>query len=332
MFRIIDRTLSALQVDESNLQGEMILEMCHLLNRVGVDYVELSVPVLKKIGKLPDEGRYILLIEKLEDKERYPGFEWYVWKNGKKKSSDYVMSEIQGKHVDELIRSKALDLNKEGPIRLTGLDQLMYEDYKLEIKRIKEHFNGFIDFCPKDSYYCATALAIEWLMNGGKSVSVSFNGVGSYAKLEEVMMSIKIIMHKKIGMDLSVLPQMSKLYEVLTKSRIKYNKAVVGKNIFNIEAGIQGERSNKESLVYEPYDPTVVGKIRRLVIGKHSGSSAIKLKLEEKGVKVSDEVVAELLSDVKVISMNKGRSLTDKEFLLLVKEIVQLKEVVQHEA
>ncbi len=321
MFRIIDRTLSALQVDESNLQGEMIFEMCNLLNRVGVDYIELSVSILEKMGKLPDKGHYILLIESLEEKERYPGFELYIWKEGRKKDLDHVMSEIQVKHVDELIKSKAI--NKERPTRITGLDQLMYEDYKEEIKRIKEHINAPIDFCPKDSYYCATALAIEWLMNGGKSISVSFNGVGGYAKLEEVMMSIKIIMHKKIGMDLSVLPRMSMLYEELTKSRIKYNKAVVGKNIFNIEAGVQVDYNKQEVVAYEPYDPTVVGKIRRLVIGKHSGSSAIKLKLEEKGVKVSDEVVHELLSDVKVISMNKGRSLTDREFLLLVKEVVQ---------
>lgn len=320
MFKIIDRTLSALQVDEDHLQGEMLFEMCSLLNKVGVDYIELSVPILEKMGKLPDKGHYILQIESLEEKERYLGFDLYVWKGGSGQMlDDDMMSEIQVKHVDEVIESKMSNQGKY--IRLTGLDKLMCTDYKLEIKKLMEYFKAPIDFCPKDSCYCATALAIEWLMNGGKSISVSFNGIGGYAKLEEVMMSIKVIMNKKIGMDLSVLPRMSMLYEKLTQSRIHYNKAVLGKNIFNIEAGIQVDGSKHEALAYEPYDPTVVGKIRRLVIGKHSGSRAIRLKLEEKGVKVSDEVVKALLSDIKVSSMNKGRSLTDKEFLLLVKEV-----------
>ena len=322
MFKIIDRTLSALQGDKENLSSEMLFEMCSLLNRVGVDYIELSVPILEKMGKLPNKGHYILQIESLEEKERYPGFDLYVWK-GKKENelADNIMSEIEVKCIDELIKNTMPSKGKH--IRLVGLDQLMHTEYNVEIKKIMKHFKTPIDFCPQDRYYCATALAIEWLMNGGKSVSVSFNGVGGYAKLEEVMMGIKVIMHKKVGMDLSVLPEMSMLYEKLTQSRIHYNKAVVGKNIFNIEAGVQVEDSNYEALTYEPYDPTIVGKTRRLVIGKYSGSTAIKLKLKEKGIKVSDEVVDELLGDVKVISMNKGRSLTDKEFLLLVKEVVQ---------
>lgn len=322
MFKIIDRTLSALQGDKENLSSEMLFEMCSLLNRVGVDYIELSVPILEKMGKLPNKGHYILQIESLEEKERYPGFDLYVWKGEKgNELADNIMSEIEVECIDELIKNTLPSKGKH--IRLVGLDQLMHTEYSVEIKKIMKHFKTSIDFCPQDRYYCATALAIEWLMNGGKSISVSFNGVGGYAKLEEVMMGIKVIMHKKVGMDLSVLPEMSVLYEKLTQSRIHYNKAIVGKNIFNIEAGVQVEDSNYEALTYEPYDPTIVGKTRRLVIGKYSGSTAIKLKLKEKGIKVSDEVVDELLDDVKVISMNKGRSLTDKEFLLLVKEVVQ---------
>ena len=319
MTKIIDRTLSQLK-DCENLEKGMLQEMCSLLVQVGVDYIELSIPIACKLEELPKEGHYLLEIENKADLVKYPGFEGYVYK-GKyiEGLPDEVIHEVEVQDI-EAIETLERELG-ERKVRLTGLGQLMYEEYMEKMKKVIKSYGKHLDFCPTDSHYCATALGVEWLMNGGRSLSVSFNGIGGYAKLEEILMSIKVIMHKKSNMDLRVMPRISVLYEKLTQSHINYNKAVVGKNIFNVEAGVQISNNKKNELGYEPYDPTEVGKVRRLVIGKHSGSSAIKLKLQEKGVKVTEDVVNRLVQDVKVISMNKGRSLTDREFLHLVKEV-----------
>ena len=322
MIKIIDRTLS--QLNESEImQEELLLEMCNLLVQVGVDYIELSIPVLKKIGELPKEGHYILQIESLQDIEAYPGFEKYIYRGKEikdfKEFKGQVIREVKVNQIEEIEDYK--EELEAGIIRVTGLDTLMHENYQNKMQMVIKEYGKHIDFCPTDSHYCATALCMEWLMNGGNSVSVSFNGIGGYAKLEEVLMGIKVIMHKKTTMDLRQMPRISVLYEKLTQKHINYNKAVVGKNIFNVEAGVQLQPGRKKELGYEPYDPIEVGKVRRLVIGKYSGSGAIKLKLKEQGIKVTDEVVNQLVEDVKVISMNKGRSLTDKEFVCLVKEV-----------
>lgn len=319
MIKIIDRTLAQFK-DSEHLEKDMLEEMCRLLVQVGVDEVELSIPIARKLGKLPEEGHFWLEIEDSADLAKYPGFEGYVYK-GKyiENLPDEVIHEVEVNEIEEV--EKLEGELKAGKVRLTGLGALMHKEYTEKMKKVINRYGKQLDFCPTDSSYCATALGVEWLMNGGRSLSVSFNGIGGYAKLEEVLMSIKVIMHKKSNMDLRVMPRISLLYEKLTQSHIHYNKAIVGKNIFNVEAGVQISKDKKKELGYEPYDPTVVGKVRRLVIGKHSGSSAIKLKLQEKGVRVTEEVVDQLVQDVKVISMNKGRSLTDKEFLHLVKEV-----------
>ena len=330
MIKIIDRTLSQLENTEL-MDRDMLLEMCNLLVQVGVDYIELSVPILEKIGELPKEGHYILKVNKPEQIETYPGFDKYVYEGREiDKFPINVIHEVEVKNSEALeemtsIVNRKDDSRKkqERTVRVVGLDDLMHGAYESKLQKLIKGNGKYIDFCPKDQYFCATALAIEWLMNGGSSVSVSFNGIGGYAKLEEVLIGIKVIMHKKTSMDLRMMPRISVLYEKLTQKHINYNKAVVGKNIFNVEAGVQIEAGKKQGLGYEPYDPVEVGKVRRLVIGKHSGTGAIKLKLKEKGVHVSDEVVDQLVEDVKNISMDKGRSLTDREFLHLVKEVVR---------
>ena len=321
MIKIIDRTLSQLK-DSEAMKKDMLLEMCNLLLQVGVDYIELSIPVLEKIGELPKEGHYILQINQVEDLKKYPGFEKYIY-TGKVscKFPPEIIHEVEVDNIEELEQFKGEMETRV--IRVIGLDKLMYEDYQDKIQMLIKEYGKHIDFCPRDSHYCATALSMEWLMNGGQSVSVSFNGIGGYAKLEEVLMGIKVIMHKKMNMDLRMMPRISVLYEKLTQSHINYNKAIVGKNIFNVEAGVQLQPGRKKELGYEPYDPIEVGKVRRLVIGKYSGTGAITLKLKEQGIKVPDEVIEQLVEDVKVISMNKGRSLTDKEFICLVKEVTR---------
>ena len=64
------------------------------------------VPILEKIGKLPDKDHYILQIEGLEEKERYLGFELYVWKDGNGENLEDVMREIQVKHIKEITQQE----------------------------------------------------------------------------------------------------------------------------------------------------------------------------------------------------------------------------------
>ena len=320
MFKIIDWTLIAIKLEADTPTGEMLAHMCELLSKLGAHYITISIPILERIGELPTGPKYILKIDRLEDLKKYHQFEHYIWKSKEDIQMNKVIHEIQINDIREIpILGKYRNLKN---VCITGLDEIMSTDYIAIMKRIKETFPNPIVLSPQNSYYCATAIALEWLLNGGKSIGVSFAGVGGYAALEEVMMAIKVIMHKKTNIDLSILPEATALYQAITGHKIQYNKAVLGDNIFVVEAGIHADGISKNPVTYEPYEPETVGKARRIVVGKHSGTSAIKIKLKEKGCKLSDSMVEKILECVKDESITKRRSLTDAEFIGIVKEVI----------
>lgn len=320
MFKIIDRTLTAIRLEKDHPTGKMLSDMCQFLSRLGVDIIEVSMPILNRIGKLPEGPKYILKLGTPEEMGKYPGFEKYVWKSKDPLQIDKVIHEIQVNDVREIpMLSRYSHLSN---VRVTGLDELMCADYRLVMNKIKEIFGASVEFFPQNSYYCATALAVEWLQNGGKNVGVSFAGVGGYAVLEEVVVAAKVILHKKINVDLSILPEVTALYEKIIRHKVSYNKAVLGNNIFVVEAGIHADAINKNPITYEPYDPQTVGKKRRIVVGKHSGISAIKIKLSELGAQLPEHLLEIILENVKEESIAKRRSLTDGEFIHIVKGVM----------
>ena len=92
---------------------------------------------------------------------------------------------------------------------------------------------------------------------------------------------------------------------------------VIGSAIFAVEAGIHADGISKAPYTYEPFIPESVGKARSLVVGKHSGTKAIEIKLHDLGIEISENAIPELLIKVQEASVLLGRSLTDEEFMQL---------------
>jgi isopropylmalate/homocitrate/citramalate synthase len=99
------------------------------------------------------------------------------------------------------------------------------------------------------------------------------------------------------------------------------NKAIVGDYGFAHESGIHMHGVLNNSWTYEPYPPELVGNTRRLTIGKQSGKSGIKHKIDElTGNEPSDEQVATVVEKVKEIYANGRRaSLNESEFKKILK-------------
>ena len=75
-------------------------------------------------------------------------------------------------------------------------------------------------------------------------------------------------------------------------------------------------------ITYEPYPPELVGQRRRLVIGKLSGRHAIKAKLEELGIFVSEEELTKITEAVKAASEERKSALSDEQFLKLIEDVL----------
>ena len=74
----------------------------------------------------------------------------------------------------------------------------------------------------------------------------------------------------------------------------------------------------EEPLCYEPYVPELVGQKRQLVLGKHSGCRAVRAKLNECELDVTDDELIEIVRQVKK-QREEGKYINDNVFKEIVK-------------
>lgn len=176
--------------------------------------------------------------------------------------------------------------------------------------------NVKIDICPGNRFSMGTATAFEAFEAGMDYVTAAFAGYGRdhrYVPLEELLASIKVILHKNTRMDLSILPELSSRFRKYTHKEIPGGKAIIGNDIFKYESGIHAGGIDKNPDTYEPFDPSVVGQKRELFIGKHSGRLSVRKKLMELGYDTDDCDLANLLVLIREKSIKAGRNLNDEE-------------------
>ncbi len=317
MLRIIDNTLTAL--DHTLPSREELHEFCELLFLIGVDEVELSVAMYERMERLPEKGRFILNIAIGDEMVKYPGFHRYVCQRGG--AGDNLITEIQLNDAREILRLKQLQGRRE--LRIVGLDDLFCNPYDRILQEIKRILPGtIIIFGPENSYGCASALAVLWMLEYGKAVTTSFAGCRNNASTEEVIMALRLAARHKPNRNLTVLPRLAFLYEKFTNKVIGRKKPIIGRNIFQVEAGIHADGLKKNPATYEAYAPNCVGQKQELVIGKHSGTRAVKLKLEELQLPIPKETVIDtILAAVKQICTEYRKSLSNDEFVKLVLEV-----------
>lgn len=311
MIKITDITLCTFNYKAAPEQK--LSQLYSLLLQTGISYIEIDIPLFESIKETVDKEKTVLRIHYTTQISTFPGFAGYVCRIGSSETPPNLISEIQVNDIRELNQITKYSENKN--VRIIGLDDLLIHDYVNTFDKIKEIFSDRLEFCPQNRYYCATALAAEWLLNEGQNIAVSFSGAGGFAALEELVMILRIAKRHKPNMDLSVFREIKELYQELTGYQIAGNKAVIGDHIFDVESGIHVDGILKKSSNYEPFEPQIVGMSRNIVIGKHSGKSAVEMKLKEHGVIPKNEKISLLLSRIREESIRLGRGLNDSEFI-----------------
>ncbi len=162
---------------------------------------------------------------------------------------------------------------------------------------------------PKDlSVHChndfgmAAANTITAVEHGCRAPHVCVNGIGERAgnaSFEEVVMGLEMLYGVSTGIRPDRLYELSRLVEELSGVPVPANKAIVGYNAFSHEAGIHTHGILAHTLTYEPIQPHVVGRQRRMILGKHTGKAALVEKLKERGVVATEADLNELLRRVK---------------------------------
>lgn len=136
----------------------------------------------------------------------------------------------------------------------------------------------------------ATANTLAGVKGGARQVEVTINGIGERAgntSLEEVAMAIQTrpnFFNFTTNIDTTHITRTSRMVSAYTGMVVQPNKAIVGANAFAHEAGIHQDGMLKNQLTYEIMRPETVGlHASTLVLGKHSGRHAFRVRLEDLG-------------------------------------------------
>jgi len=154
-----------------------------------------------------------------------------------------------------------------------------------------------------DDFGLATANTLTAVEMGARAPHVCVNGLGERAgnaALEEVVLGLEGLYGYRTGIRTEGLYELSRLVEELSGIPIPPNKAWVGYNAFSHEAGIHTHGILAHTLTYEPIQPQVVGRERKMILGKHTGKAALVEKLKERGLHATDVLLLDLLYRVKV--------------------------------
>ncbi|MCK9580376.1 MAG: 2-isopropylmalate synthase [Methanoregula sp.] len=164
------------------------------------------------------------------------------------------------------------------------------------------------------------------LKNGASCAHVTVNGLGERAgntPLEEVVMALEILYGYKTGIKTEEIYSLSSLVARHTGVPLPINKAVVGEMAFTHESGIHAHGVMREPSTYESIKPEMVGRKRRIVLGKHSGSASVEAALSEMNYKADDNQLKEIVKRIKKLG-DEGKRVTDADLMAVADAVLAI--------
>lgn len=168
------------------------------------------------------------------------------------------------------------------------------EEYADLIRALRQRVHGIAQVtisthCHND-LGLAVANSLAGVSAGARQVECTINGIGERAgnaSLEEFVMAMRVRPDRYPYSTIVVSEQLfpaSQLLTQITGVPVQPNKAIIGRNAFAHEAGIHQDGMIKNVLTYEIMTAQSVGvPSTRLVLGKHSGRHALRLRCEQLG-------------------------------------------------
>ncbi|MFQ5610675.1 MAG: 2-isopropylmalate synthase [Anaerolineae bacterium] len=228
--------------------------------------------------------------------------------------------EDAGRSDPEFLTVVLAEAIKAGATTLNIPDTVGYttpEEFGQLIKYLRENTPGgdqvvWSVHC-HDDLGLATSNTLAGVANGARQVEVTINGIGERAgntSLEEVVMAVHTRPHRfpvYTTIDTAQITRTSRMVSAYTGIPVQPNKAIVGANAFAHEAGIHQDGMLKHHTTYEIMRPETVGlTASALVLGKHSGRHAFRVRLEEMGY-------TNLSQDELEQAFNRFKRLADKK-------------------
>jgi 2-isopropylmalate synthase len=207
------------------------------------------------------------------------------------------------------------------------------EEYGAMFRRVREYLGDppgiTLSAHCHDDLGMAVANSLAAVRAGVRQIECTINGIGERAgnaALEEVVVALAVRKESfgiRTNIRLEQLFKTSRMLTEITGAAVAPNKAVVGANAFAHEAGIHQDGIIKDPLTYEIISPEMVGvPARSLVLGKHSGRSALRMRLRDLGYEPSDRDVAECYRRVTALA-DKSKEVRQRDVVAIAHEVMR---------
>lgn len=184
-----------------------------------------------------------------------------------------------------------------------------------------------IEIHAHDDLGLATANSVAAALAGASHVNTTVNGLGERAgnaPLEEVVMALRRLHGIETGVEATRFPAISRLVAEASGRAVAANKSIVGEAVFTHESGLHVDGLLKDPSTYESFDPASVGRDRRLVLGKHSGSHGVKHAYAQLGIHLHDSEAPHMLSRIRAFAGATKRNPQPEDLMRFYLESVQV--------
>lgn len=203
-----------------------------------------------------------------------------------------------------------------------------YDMIKYLMDNVKNIDDAIISVHCHNDLGSAVANSLAAVKAGARQVECTVLGIGERAgnaALEDFVMAVntrKELYNVETNINTEqIFPSCRRLSQIIGMP-IPPNKAIVGANAFAHESGVHQDGVIKNRLTYEIMTPESIGRTSNdIVIGKHSGSHAVKNKAEELGYVLDHDQVQVLFRAVKDLA-DKKEQIFDEDVEALILESV----------
>ena len=183
-----------------------------------------------------------------------------------------------------------------------------------------------IEMHAHDDLGMATANTLAAVRAGATHVNTTVNGLGERAgnaPLEEVVLGLRQCHGIETGIDLKKFPMLSEKVASASGRPIPWQKSVVGEGVFTHESGVHIDGLLKHPDNYQGFDPQLVGRQHRFVLGKHSGKVGVQAVYATLGRQIEDSEASRLMDTIRSFVNATKRPPSSAELLSLLDGVCQ---------
>jgi len=179
-----------------------------------------------------------------------------------------------------------------------------------------------IDLHCHNDYGLALANAMAGIRGGADCIHTTVNGLGERTGIPDLAETIVSFRNLEEEQKFNIQPLMdiSSYLEKVSGFFLAPNKPITGQNAFSHKSGVHTNGILKDPRTYEPFDPSILGRERKIVIDKYTGKSAVASRLDEYGIEVSAAELEVIVSRIKNMG-DERKQLFDADILEIAEQV-----------